>query len=53
MYCLEGSLLWQEILGGHFFVQKNVSVKNSEHFFLKKSCFSPVPKESDRLLNPY
>ena len=33
MHCLEGSLLWQEILGGIFFVKKNVCVKTSEHFF--------------------
>ena len=56
MHCLAGSLLWQEILGcGAFlFVQKNVCVNNLNIFFLKKNiAFLPVPKESDRLLNPY
>ena len=37
---MEGSLLWQEILGNHFFRPN------------KCACL-PVPKESDRLLNPY
>ena len=36
-----------------FFVQKMAGVKISEHFFRNKSCLSPVPKESDRLLNPF
>ena len=44
-YC--GKKSW----GACVFVQKNVCVKNSEHFFLKKSCFSPCPKRI-RLLEP-
>ena len=37
MYCLEGSLLWQEILGGTIlFVQKNVCVKEYGHVSSEK-----------------
>ena len=39
--------------GGHFFVQKHVCVRKSEHFFWKNLAFLPVPKESNRLLNTY
>ena len=41
-------------LGGvNFFRPKNVSVKKYEHLFWSNLAFLPVPKESDRLLNPY
>jgi len=39
--------------GAILLVQKNGCVKKSEHFFWKHIAFPPVPKESDRLLNPY
>ena len=54
MHCLAASLLWQEILGGAFFCQKKVCGKNLNTFFSEKNLASlHVPKESDRLLNPY
>ena len=43
----------QKSWGNYLFVHKNVGVKKSEHFFWKNIAFLPVPKESDRLLNPY
>ena len=41
---LEGSLLWQEILGDHF-LNKMFEWKNIA-FFLEKSCLSAVPKKN-------
>ena len=36
MHCLEGSLLWQEILGDHF-LSKKTCVNKSEHVFSEKN----------------
>ena len=33
MHCLDGSLLWQEILGGYVFCLKKCLCQKSEHFF--------------------
>ena len=53
MHCLAGSLLWQEILGDHFFKKKTcLSQKNTWHFFCKKSCLSAVPKRIRSLIEP-
>ena len=46
------TIVARNLAGGIFFVQKNVCVKNSEHFFWKKYCFSPCPKRIRPLIKP-
>ena len=51
MHCLVGSLLWQEILGDHFFVQ-NMFVSKNLNALSGKNCLSPCPKGIRPLIKP-